>query len=114
MKKYYLDMVYLNDCPYSEAAHNLLQDKNIEHNLIRVSRDNKEQYKTELIKTFPQIYLKKNNNKLLIGGYDKLNDIYNIFTNVNINLDNKIKEVNNIDKNLSKKAIIRLYENLIK
>ena len=41
----------------------------------------KENYKTEDIKTFPQVYLKKDNTKdsLLLGGFSDFNNLINTF-----------------------------------
>jgi glutaredoxin len=77
MNNYYLYSVVLENCPYSEAASKLLnRHSNISKEIISVNKDNKENYKTYQINTFPQIYFKKKykSGSLLIGGYEELLD----------------------------------------
>jgi glutaredoxin len=109
--QYYLDIVYLEGCPHSKAALDLLINKNIKHNLISVSYNNKDTYKTNLISTFPQLYLKKNNNNgsLLLGGNSDLQQIYNIIeTNNNQPLiQDKLKQQNIL---ITNKLSQRIYE----
>jgi glutaredoxin len=108
MNKYYLYAIILKDCPYSEAAVKLLtNNNNIELKII--TQDNKDKYKTNLIQTFPQIYLKKQNHKgsLLIGGYSDISEIYSKFKNKYLkeDLNNYIS-----DKSISKRAMLRIIE----
>lgn len=109
--QYYLDIVYLEGCPHSKAARNLVESNNIKHNLITVSHYDKDKYKTSLISTFPQIYLKKNNNKgsLLLGGNSDLQQIHNIIKN---NKDPKETRINLIkyNKNINNKLSLRILE----
>jgi glutaredoxin len=73
-------------CPYSEAAEQLLQEYNMKHKVIKVSKNEKDIIKKQNnMQTFPQIFL----NKTLIGGY---NDFHSI-----IELYNKIKEFDGIN-----------------
>ena len=90
---YYLQLISLKDCPYSEAAQSLLKDNNINHELVLVNRNEKDKFKTDNISTFPQIYLKKENSNgsVLIGGYDLLKEYYDSAKNTK-NLD-KLKKV---------------------
>jgi glutaredoxin len=100
MNKYYLHIVYLENCPYSEAALDFIKSNNINHEIITVNHSSKSKYKTEERQTFPQIFLKKQGKKdsLYLGGYDKLNKLYE-------QLENK-ENINNF----SKKAKQRLTE----
>ena len=59
MSKYYIHLIFLENCGYSQAAKDLLDNYKVEYDKTIVERSNIENYKTELIKTFPQIYLKK-------------------------------------------------------
>lgn len=81
MSDYYLKAILLEGCPYSNAANDLIKINNIPSDIITVNNINKNQFKTNLINTFPQIYLCKSNNKgtQLLGGYDDLNDFISKF-----------------------------------
>jgi len=112
MSNYYLHAVILVGCPYSAAAQELLKNKsNIKTKFTFVNYENKENYKTEEIKTFPQIYLKKNNSNgsLLIGGYDKLKNIFETYYKEKYSLD-KINNYIKDNNNWSKKSLLRLIE----
>lgn len=106
---YYIDLYYLKNCPYCERTKQLLDLKNVNYNIIKVDQSNKEKYKNNIISTFPQIYLKKKYSKgsVLLGGYDNINSISNSITQ---ELDSTVKNIRKINKNLSKKASLRLIE----
>ncbi len=108
---YYLYCVILNNCPYSEAAHQLLNSyTNIKKEFTFVEQSEKEKYKTEKINTFPQIYLKKynSNGTQLIGGYDSIKNFFNQFYG---NYDKeKLKNYLLNNKSWSKKSTLRLIE----
>jgi glutaredoxin len=110
MSQYYLHLVVLENCPYSEAALSFLNNyKKIKTDITRINHSNKENYKTNDINTFPQIYLKKNgsNGSLLLGGYTELKKAFDLFYHSKYNHDN-IKKFKN--KYWSKKSILRLIE----
>lgn len=111
MSKYYINAVILNGCGYSKAANELL-DKypNIKKKYVFVNYDEKDKYKTELIQTFPQIYLKKenSNNNLLLGGYSDLENFINTFYGKYE--DNTINEFMKKHPLWSKKGTLRLIE----
>ena len=120
---YYLYSVILKDCPYSEAAHKLLDSyKNIKKEFTFITRSEMDNYKTDLITTFPQIYLKKYNNSSvkLIGGYTEFKNIVNNFENISnkINSINKNNIKNHLKNNLkndlanswSNISLFRLFE----
>jgi glutaredoxin len=105
---YQLKVISLQGCPYSQNTENLLNQLKIDYDLNRINAIEKDKYKSNLISTFPQIYLTKNNQSLLLGGNSDLEEIIK-----NINL----KNINQIKFNLSKKypkfsekAILRLIE----
>jgi glutaredoxin len=107
---YFLKIFLLKDCPYCISTKELL--KNIKNlNIIDVDNNEKEKYKTKLISTFPQIYLKKDNSKgsLLLGGYSDLKFVLDL-----LNKENDIKIIQNKFKkkykSWSKKAILRLVQ----
>jgi glutaredoxin len=99
---YYLHIILLVNCPYSIKLHDLLKQKKIHFQHIWVPQNEKEKYKTEKIKTFPQVYLKSlsNNDSLLLGGCDFMTDLIN-------NLNNE-KIFENLTKDLSNKTKIKL------
>ena len=111
MSKYYIYAIILNECSYSIAAEDIL-DKftNVKKKYLFINYNEVDKYKNELIKTFPQIYLKKenNNSSLLLGGYTDLQQFVNTFhNNYNENDINIFKKKNPL---WSKKAILRLIE----
>ena len=110
MSSYYIKALLLQDCYYSDSVHKLLLKNNIPNQIIKVSVNNKELYKTSNINTFPQLYLNKYNRKdnLLLGGYDDLNEFIKMFKNVELNQNNINKFMKNY--NWSKKATLRLIE----
>ena len=87
LNDYYLYCVVLKNCPYSQAAHELLNSyKNIKKDFTFIERSEMENYKTELINTFPQIYLKRynTNGTKLIGGYTDFKNIIDTFKAQNV------------------------------
>jgi glutaredoxin len=106
---YYLYIITLEDCSYSVAAIDLLNSLNIKYKRLKVNEINKEKYKTEEINTFPQIYLKKKNDTLLLGGYNNLKEFIDIFINQKYN-KKKILKFHNKYKLWNKKSILRLLE----
>lgn len=107
---YLLKLISLINCPYSNAAKEFLNKKDIKYKLIEVNQQNKEKYKNKNISTFPQIYLYKNNNEILLGGYD---DIIDIHRNIHkINLDKSVKYLNKKFKNMTRKNILRIIQSL--
>jgi len=100
----------LDGCPYSIRAMEVLKLHNIPYKIINVDNNNKDKYVTDIIDTFPQIYLKKynSNQNLLLGGCDDL-------TNFIMNF--KSQKLNKNDINIfmrkykwSKKAALRLIQ----
>lgn len=108
---YYLFVVTLENCPYSIAALELLNNFKIKYKNLQVSSNEKDKYKTDEIKTFPQIYLKKNisNDTLLLGGYSNLKEFVDTFINKKYNEKN-VEEFTKKYKYWNKKSILRLIE----
>lgn len=112
MSNYYLQSIVLQNCPYSNAAAELLnKHSNINKEIISISADDKEYYKTSHIDTFPQIYLKKKykTGSFLIGGYSELRNLFELFHNKKYSHEN-IKKFIDTNKNWSKKALLRFIE----
>ena len=108
---YYLYCVILKNCPYSEAAYSLLNTyEKINKEFTFVTQDDKENYKTDKIKTFPQIYLKKynSNGTQLIGGYSEIKSIFDQFYGKYDK--NNLKKFLSDNNNWSKKTTLRLIE----
>ncbi len=109
--EYYLYCVILRDCYFSNQAHKLLDShKNIKKEIVIIEQEHKEKYKTDQIKTFPQIYLKKNNanGTQLLGGYSELQNFINKFYG-NYNKQ-YLKDFLDQNNNWSKKSTLRLIE----
>lgn len=111
---YYLFVVSLEDCPFSIAAIDLLNSFKIKYKHLKVSRQDKDKYKTTEIQSFPQIYLKKtpSNDSLLLGGYTDLKNFIDLFINKKYT-DETIKQFQNKYPFWNKKTILRLVEILI-
>jgi hypothetical protein len=110
---YYLYIITLESCPYSIAALELLDSLNIKYKHHIVTQTDKEKYKTEEINTFPQIYLVKNNKKLLLGGYSDLKKFIDIFKNKKKYNKQNILNFENEYKLWNRKSILRLLEIII-
>ena len=109
---YYIKAILLKDCNYSNNTLKLLEYYKIPNKIIYINNYNKELFKYNDINTFPQIYLKKKNNKghLLLGGYTELNNLINdIINNKNIIDDSKLNNLINKYK-WSKIAIIKFID----
>jgi hypothetical protein len=110
MDKYFLKLILLKECFYSKAAHKLSQTYKLPVEINWINQTNKENYKTEQINTFPQIYLKKKNSNgsLLLGGYQELENCINIFYGHEISEQN----INNFMNKTkwSKKSSLRLIQ----
>jgi glutaredoxin len=117
---YYFKLVSLEGCPYSLAGEELFKNNKINHELIKVKYNEKDKFKTDIISTFPQIYLKKkySNGSLLVGGYDDIKSYYDIVNTSTKKSDNIISEFKNIINkkidNISEKSILRIIQLLSK
>lgn len=110
MDKYFIKAILLEDCSYSNATRELIRIHQFPTDIIWVNQSNKENYKTDQINTFPQIYLKKkiSNGNLLLGGHDEFKNSINTFYKQKIsNVDIK----NWMEKTAwSKKSTLRLIQ----
>lgn len=110
MDKYFIKAILLEGCSYSNAAYQLLKTHQLPTDITWVNQSNKENYKTDQINSFPQIYLKKinSNGSLLLGGYQELENSINTFYGQKISESN----INNwMEKKLwSKKSTLRLVQ----
>jgi glutaredoxin len=107
--KYSLKIIVLENCPYSMAAVELLNNYNIKFKQITVNQETKHKYKTDIISTFPQIYIIEQDKELLIGGYLDIEEIINII-NQNKNLTNIKKNLNKKYTKFDNKRILRIIE----
>jgi glutaredoxin len=84
---YYIKIISLKNCSYSDNALKLLEYYKIPFKKIDIDNNNKDLLKLNEINTFPQIYLKRKNRygHLLLGGFTDLNEFINIFKNKNYN-----------------------------
>jgi glutaredoxin len=110
MNNYYIKAVLLENCSYSKKASNLLKEHNIEHIQVDVDTNTKDNYKTPLINTFPQIYLCKHNTlgTQLLGGYNDLASFIKNFKKSELD-SNKIREFMK-QYNWSRRGTLRLIQ----
>lgn len=110
MSDYHIKAVILDGCSYSIGAKELLQNHKIKTNFVDVSQSEKDKFKTNMIDTFPQVYLQKNNSKgsLLLGGYTDLKKFIDTFKAQKYNENNVNYFIN--EKKWSKKAVLRLIQ----
>ena len=108
---YYLFIVTLKDCPFSNASIDLLNSLKIKYKNLIITQNDKDKYKTTEIQTFPQIYLKKKSTKdtLLLGGYSELKEFTDTFLNTKYN-ENNINSFLQKYKFWTKKSVLRLIE----
>lgn len=107
MKKYSLKTIILEDCPWSKALNELLKIKKIKSKIIIVNSTTKAKYKTDIIDTFPQLYL-VDKDDYLIGGYTETKRLLDIINENKPNIDiikSKFKE--NLS-NFNDKMILKL------
>jgi len=110
MSNYYLKAILLKNCYYSINAEKLLKKYNINSELLYIDHFEKNLYKSKIINTFPQIYLKKYNSKgsLLLGCYEDLNNFINKFKGITYNEEDINDFINKMK--WSKKATLRLIQ----
>ena len=108
---YYLKIYVLKNCGYCSLALKILKknmNKKFKLKIIKVNNEDKEKYKTSDIRTFPQVYLRKENSKgsLLLGGYT---DIKFIINKIKLDLDKSKRSIKKKYK-FSNKVILRIIE----
>jgi glutaredoxin len=106
---YYLELILLKDCYYSDKALSLVKKLGINHKNITVS-ENKDRFKKKPTDTFPLIFLKRHNRvgDVFIGGYDELYKLYQLFYKKSYNKDNVEKYMN--EYKMNKHTILRLIQ----
>lgn len=106
---YFLQINSLIGCPYSLEIETLLQQGNIPNKIIKIDPSDKHLYKNEIINTFPQIFLKKQNSKgqILLGGNNDYKEILNLKKK---NLEIQLKYLTNKYPKMSKKTKLRIIE----
>lgn len=104
---YYLKAIILENCSYSTAAKQLIENHKIPAEIINITWAEKDKYVTEYIDTFPQIYLAKKTGTQLLGGYTDLKEFIDTFKNqpINNNVDNFMKKYN-----WSRKGTLRMIQ----
>ena len=105
---YYLKIIVLKKCIYCENALNILKKiKKEQLEILEINDSEKHYYKTDLINTFPQIFLKKVNSKgsLLIGGFDNIK-----FINDNYKNENAIEIIQKKFPHFSHRAVLRIIQ----
>ena len=100
-------LISLKNCPYSEAAKEMLDHYKIKYKYILVDNITKMEYKTDEINTFPQIYYLKKDKKHLIGGFDDLKFIIDTI-NESYGDPKKINKIVKKYKTWNKKDVLRL------
>lgn len=117
--KYKLKVIVLKNCPYSIAVVELLTNYNIPYKKIEVSQNNKHEYKTAKISTFPQIYIiKDKSEEYLLGGYSDIEEIINIINDNQKDCNSKGSNLDDIKDKLKikyskfndNKLILRIIE----
>ena len=110
MNDYYVKAILLQNCPYSVAAQQLLNNFKIPHQLTHITENEKINFKNNSIDTFPQIYLRKynTNGNLLLGGYDDLNYFVQTFKAKKLSTENINKFMTKYK--WSKKATLRFIQ----
>jgi glutaredoxin-related protein len=108
---YYLFLVVLEHCPYSNISLEIVKKNNINFKSLKIIQSEKEKYKTKEISTFPQIYLKKygRNDSLLLGGCSDLEYFLNTFKNKEYNIK-KVEEFQQKYSSWNKHSTLRLIE----
>jgi len=104
MGNYYINAIILDGCQYSMAAKQLLESNKINTKFTIINYSEKDKYKNDQIKTFPQIYLSNNNKNVLLGGYDDLSALFTKFKGKYLKTD--VIDISK-SKNINKKDILR-------
>lgn len=113
MSNYYLHLVSLQGCPYSKAVEELLKKNNYTTKITPITYNLKENWKSEKISTFPQIYLKKNGSSgsILIGGFNDMKQVHNIINRTSKeNLKENANKLNKMYPEMSYKSCLRLIQ----
>lgn len=84
----YIKAILLENCIFSQKTYKLLKKYDIPCKIIIIKQKDKHLYISNLIKTYPQLYLNRINIKgnVLLGSY---NDFKEIINNLKISINNK-------------------------
>ena len=103
-----LKVFSLNGCGFSQNAEKLLNENNIDYSLIKIDYNEKESVKKQNnMNTFPQIFLETNNDKIKIGGFSELKQVYTLINNMK-DLDDLVDKLKITISNSGNKNIYRL------
>lgn len=75
-----LHIITINGCMFCQNLVNFLNENEIKYTQ-EIAVD-KEKYKTDKIKTFPQVYFIVKKERMLIGGYTEFVTLYSKITNI--------------------------------
>lgn len=100
-----LSVIVLSYCPYCINMLKLLDKLKIKYEKIVVD-NNKDEYKNDIISTFPQVYYHFNDSKYLIGGFDKTSSIIEYITDE--------KDVKKLPLDFDYKVKLRIYTFFVK
>ncbi len=77
-----LKLIYLENCPYSIALKEYLDNNKLKYNIEIIKYNEKEKCKQKYnINTFPQLYFI---NNIIIGGYEESTELLDKIKNINI------------------------------
>lgn len=112
---YYLKIISLEGCPFSEAVNSFVKDKKINSKITTVTQNEKNKFKTDEITTFPQIFLNKEHSSgnVLIGGYSTIKSYYDQIQSNKKSLNDVVKKIKKENDKLSEKSILRLVQLLL-
>ena len=110
--KYLLKSIILKNCPYSIALKELLTLLKISSEYIYVNQKTKYKYKTDIINTFPQVYIiinnNNDNNNILLGGYSNTKEIIDVINTRDLDIiKSKLKK---LYPQFDNKIILRIIE----
>jgi hypothetical protein len=110
MSEYFIKAILLDNCSYSIAAHELLNQHNITNEIVNITSKDMNIYSNNMISTYPQLYLKKynTNGNLLLGGYEDLKNSIDMFKGMKLSDENINKFMNKYK--WSKKATLRFIQ----
>lgn len=110
----YIEAFILSGCPYSRKAEEYLKKNDIPYKKIFVSQEDKNFYKERNnMPTFPQLFLSYYGKKIMIGGYDTLMELDNLYyTMKNSPIEQHINIINS-QNIIPKKKNFLLIANLI-
>tara|TARA_B100000161_G_C33511641_1_gene396660 strand:+ start:211 stop:552 length:342 start_codon:yes stop_codon:yes gene_type:complete len=109
---YYLKIISLNGCPYSEASEKFVNENKIKSKIFKINHQEKDKFKTEEISTFPQIFLKKeySSGNILIGGFSTIKSYFDDIHSNKKTLKSVVEKIKRDNSKLSEKSVLRLIQ----